>query len=94
MLDNERNTSTSYFIRKLPEDDLSCYVKTYPKRIYSSDNMVFGTYRYDAMPEWMVEGMRMLDAAAVDGVADIPGYGQLSSGGYWFLARQIMATQF
>lgn len=95
MLDNERNRTTSYSIRVDISDPLSCKVSIYPQLVrhhpYPGGNnptTVTGNFRYDALPKWMADAMRMLDAAAVDGYADIPDFGLLSKDVYWFMADQ------
>lgn len=93
MLDKERNRSTSYSIRVNISDSLSCKVSIYPQlvRHHPGRNRtatVTGNFRYDALPKWMADAMRMLDAAAVDGYADIPDFGLLSKDVYWFMADQ------
>lgn len=97
MLDKERNRSTSYSIRVNISDPLSCRVSIYPRLVHhhhpypgggKASNTVTGNFRYDALPKWMADAMRMLDAAAVDGYADIPDFGLLSKDVYWFMADQ------
>lgn len=94
MLDNERNRTTSYRVRihHNYEEPLTCSIITYPQLVrhhaFGIPATVTGVFRYDALPQWMTDGMKMLDTAAVDGSADIPDFGTMSKDTYWFMADQ------
>lgn len=104
MLDKERNRSTSYRVFIHGDcadsvfgtgDTMSCSITIYPQIVshhayneVKKSSTITGVFRYDALPQWMTDSIKMLDAAAVDGAADIPDFGVLSKDVYWFIADQ------
>jgi hypothetical protein len=94
MLDNERNRTTSYRVHRVhlvADDPLDCVITVYAQLVRHhprSDTTVTGNFRYDALPQWMTDGMKMLDTAAVDNHAVIPDFGTVSNDVYWFMADQ------
>jgi hypothetical protein len=91
MLDNERNRTTTYRVYVVADDPLDCIITVYPQLVRHhprSETTVTGNFRYDAIPKWMTDSMKMLDAAVVDGYANIPDFGVFSKDVYWFMADQ------
>lgn len=71
---------------------MACSITIYPQIEEShhrnNSSTITGVFRYDTLPQWMTDSIKMLDAAAVDGSADIPNFGVLSKDVYWFMADQ------
>lgn len=91
MLDNERNRTTSYRVYVVADDPLDCIITVYAQLVRHhpiSETTITGKFRYDAIPKWMTDSMKMLDAAVVDGYANIPDFGEVSKDVYWFMADQ------
>jgi hypothetical protein len=78
-------------VHLVSDDTLDCVITVYPQLRYQdpiNSSTVTGNFRYDALPKWMTDSMKMLDAAAVDNHAVIPDFGTVSNYVYWFMADQ------
>jgi hypothetical protein len=81
MLDATRVLTTTYRVKHL--DSGFYQVTVYPKQSEVTASYVTqGEYRPDALPRWIIEGVRMLDVAGVD--TRVPFYGSRIGGSYWF----------
>lgn len=80
MLDPQRIITTTYRFKTIEPDYFE--VTTYPR--YPS-LVVDSVYRFDVMPDWMQDAIRMLDAAG-DG-HPVNGLGRRVGGVYWVEAE-------
>ena len=92
----QRNPKTSYRveIQKYADDqELSYRITEYKDASNEGSTYKQETYmREDALPEWVIMGVRLLDISAVDGIADIPFFGEKNGPVYWFYAQQVYKT--
>lgn len=90
----ERDPHTSYRIDVtwLSSADLLTFsVTIYPPATQENSPTIGRVYRYreDVIPEWMRVAVDMIDMAALEGVAEIPHFGNRSGTVYWLFAQQV-----
>jgi hypothetical protein len=87
MLDAERNPRNSYKINGWDnyKDDTWIHATVYRE---GKAGTMTGTYPATEVPKWVLDSMKVLDAAAENGIAYIPGFGHVMNGDYWFMAEQ------
>lgn len=80
MIDAERDPTTTYHV--VPEPSGLYYITVYPR---NPKPLAHRRYRVDVLPEWMLEGIRLMDIAG-SGVR-IESMNMLKIGDrYWFEA--------
>lgn len=65
MIDAKRNLNTTYRLNRQPG---GVYIKTFPP---APEAVAEAWYRTDQIPQWLLEAMALLDAAAPSNVPDI-----------------------
>ena len=65
MIDAKRNLNTTYRVSRLPD---GIHLKTFPQ---VPEAVAEAWYRTDQIPQWLLEAMALLDAAAPSSIPDI-----------------------
>lgn len=65
MIDAKRNLNTTYRVSRLPD---GIHLKTFP---LAPEAVAEAWYRMDQIPQWLIEAMALLDAAAPASIPDL-----------------------
>lgn len=66
MIDAKRNPNTTYRVDRVFDDGI--YLKTFP---LAPEAVAEAWYRTDQIPQWLIEAMALLDAAAPASIPDL-----------------------